>query len=264
MNSIIFYSILLFIIISIFMPSIYNYCYSSFVGRILIIILILYFSKQNIFLGLIFITLVITYSYPLYEGFNIGTISLATNNTKPNNPANKYDLFNYYNEFYCSDPNKVNQWNTISANLNNKYTNDEVVLANYNLNNYTEVCINNGMYESNIQQTIYDQESQGQFGWLSGAFQSVINFGSNIAGQGNAMGNTSNIDGCSYNGQDGRYVYYTPECLLENNSSFMCNDISPGSQIYQSAQTVSNNTNLSNRSQQEAQYIINTQNWICQ
>jgi hypothetical protein len=114
------------------MPSIYNYCYSSFVGRILIIILILYFSKQNIFLGLIFVTIVITYSYPLYEGFSLGKISLVTDNTKPNNPANKDDLFNYYNEFYCSDPNKMTEWTNIVNNPNN-YTSDEVALANYHL-----------------------------------------------------------------------------------------------------------------------------------
>ena len=93
MNSIIFYSILLFIIISIFMPSIYNYAYSSFVGRILILILILYFSKENIFLGLIFVTIVITYSYPLYEGFSMGKISLVTDNTRPVNVNSKDDLF---------------------------------------------------------------------------------------------------------------------------------------------------------------------------
>ena len=262
MNSIIFYSILLFIIISIFMPSIYNYCYSSFVGRILIIILILYFSKQNIFLGLIFVTIVITYSYPLYEGFNVGKISLVTDNTKPNNPANKDDLFNYYNEFYCADPNKMAEWTNI-VNNQNSYTSDEVALANYHLTKAGQICSNNGMYDANYQQILDDRKPKGPFGWLTGAFESVVNFGSSLVGQGNVMGNNGSIDGCSYNGQGGRYVYYRPDCLLENNSNFMCNNISPSSQIYQSAQTVSNNINLTNNAQQSAQYLLNTQKWAC-
>lgn len=262
MNSIIFYSILLFIIISIFMPSIYNYCYSSFVGRILIIILILYFSKQNIFLGLIFVTIVITYSYPLYEGFSLGKISLVTDNTKPNNPANKDDLFNYYNEFYCSDPNKMTEWTNIVNNPNN-YTSDEVALANYHLTKAGQICSDNGMYDANYQQILDDRKPKGPFSFFQSAFESIVNFGSSLAGQGNVMGNNSSIDGCSYNGQGDRYVYYRPDCLLENNSNFMCNNISPGSQIYQSAQTVSNNINLTNNAQQSAQYLLNTQSWAC-
>ena len=261
MNSIIFYSILLFIILTIFIPSIYNYAYSSFIGRIVIILLIIFFAKQNIFLALIFITIVITYSYPLYEGFNVGKISLVTDDTKPTNPSNKDDLFNYYYNFYCADPNKLNVWSNILNNPN-KYTSDEVALANYNINKYTQVCVNNGMYDANVQQILNDRKPKGPFGWLAGAFDSIVNLGSNMFGQGSVMGNNGNIDGCSYNGDASRYVYYRPDCMLENNSNFMCNNIYNGSPIYQSAKAVSNNLALSNTSQQDAQYIINTQKWV--
>jgi hypothetical protein len=258
MNSIIFYSILLFIIISIFMPSIYNYAYSSFVGRILILILILYFSKENIFLGLIFVTIVITYSYPLYEGFNMGKISLVTNNPRPVNVNNKDDLFNYYSNFYC-DGTKVQGWNSIINDTSKKYTADEVYLANYNLNKYNQLCINNGMYDSNVDQILDDRKPKGVVGFLG----SIGGFFSNIFEGSSSSSNNGPIDGCSYKGQSDRYVYYRPDCLLENNNRFMCNDISSGSAVYQSANNTTNNHNLSNTSQQQAQYIINTQKWVC-
>jgi hypothetical protein len=244
------------------MPSIYNYAYSSFVGRILILILILYFSKENIFLGLIFVTIVITYSYPLYEGFNMGKISLVTDHPRPVNVNNKNDLFNYYNNFYC-DANKVQEWNSVINDTNKKYTADEVSLATYNLTKYSQLCMNNGMYDSNVNQILDDRKPKGPFGWLTGAFESVVNFGSSAIGQGNVMGNNSDVNGCSYKGENDRYVYYRPDCLLENKNKFMCNDISSGSAVYQSANKVSNDINLTNNAQQNAQYIINSQKWVC-
>ena len=55
----------------------------------------------NFFSRFFFVTIVITYSYPLYEGFNMGKISLVTDNPRPVNVNNKDDLFNYYSNFYC-------------------------------------------------------------------------------------------------------------------------------------------------------------------
>ena len=262
MNSIIFYSILLFILISIFMPSIYNYAYSSFVGRFLLIILILYFSKQNIFLGLIFVTIVITCSYPLYEGFNVGKISIVTDHPRPVNVNNNNDIFNYYNNFYC-DASKVQEWSSIINDTKKKYTADEVYLANYNLTKYNQLCMNNGMYDSNVDQILDDRKPKGVGGFFESLYSGFVNFGSNAFGQGNVVGDNSAPNGCSYKGENDRFVYYRPDCLLENNNNFMCNNISSGSAVYQSAKNVANDINLSNTSQQNAQYIINTQKWVC-
>lgn len=69
MSGIFFYSILIFILLSIFVPSIYTYAYKCFTGRIVLVLLIVYFSKHNIILGLVFVAIIIVTSIPLYEGF---------------------------------------------------------------------------------------------------------------------------------------------------------------------------------------------------
>ena len=71
MNTLIFYNILLFALLCVFIPSVYNYMYSSFIGRILILLLIVYFSKVNFYLALVFITIIIIKSSNIYEGFCI-------------------------------------------------------------------------------------------------------------------------------------------------------------------------------------------------
>ena len=68
--TLIFYNILLLALLCVFMPSIYNYMYSSFIGRIIILLLIAYFSKVNFYLALVFLTVIIIKSIPLYEGFS--------------------------------------------------------------------------------------------------------------------------------------------------------------------------------------------------
>ena len=149
-------------------------------------------------------------------------------------------FFDTLEEAYLEELFIINQeW----VNNPNNYTSDEVALANYHLTKAGQICSDNGMYDANYQQILDDRKPKGPFSWFESAFDSIVNFGSSLVGQGNVMGNNSSIDGCSYNGQGDRYVYYRPDCLLENNSNFMCNNISPGSQIYQSAQTVSNNIN---------------------
>ena len=69
--SLIFYNILLLALLCVFVPSIYNYMYSSFIGRIIILLIIAYFSKVNFYLALVFLTVIIIKSIPLYEGFSI-------------------------------------------------------------------------------------------------------------------------------------------------------------------------------------------------
>jgi hypothetical protein len=71
MENLIFYNILLFALLCVFIPSVYNYMYSSFIGRIIILLLIAYFSKVNFYLALVFLTIIIVKSIPLYEGFKI-------------------------------------------------------------------------------------------------------------------------------------------------------------------------------------------------
>ena len=71
--SLIFYNILLLALLCVFMPSIYNYMYSSFIGRIIILLLIAYFSKVNFYLALVFITIIIIKSANIYEGFDSNT-----------------------------------------------------------------------------------------------------------------------------------------------------------------------------------------------
>jgi len=254
MNSIIFYSILLFIIISIFMPSIYNYCYSSFIGRILIIILILYFSKQNIFLGLIFVTIVITYSYPLYEGFGIGKTSLVTNNTKPNNISNQNDIYNYFYNYYCPDPSKINRWQNILNTASS--SSDEYNVANYHITNYNSLCNGNGTYNNNYYAALEQQEIQ---------WDSDIVFSNSDILSGN-MGAYDNlyysiftpINACSQNNNPSTYAYNTPQCLLENINAFACDNAN----IISPATNVSNNFNLDMKLQQDGQFILNTNNWF--
>ena len=67
--NLIFYNILLIALLCVFVPSIYNYMYSSFIGRIIILLIIAYFSKVNFYLALVFLTIIIIKSIPLYEGF---------------------------------------------------------------------------------------------------------------------------------------------------------------------------------------------------
>lgn len=69
MNNIIFYNILLLALLCVFIPSVYSYMYTTFIGRIIIILLIAYFSKVNFYVALAFITLIIIKSIPIYEGF---------------------------------------------------------------------------------------------------------------------------------------------------------------------------------------------------
>ncbi len=69
MNTLVFYNILLLALLCLFIPSVYNYMYSSFIGRIVILLFIAYFSKVNFYLALVFITIIIIKSANIYEGF---------------------------------------------------------------------------------------------------------------------------------------------------------------------------------------------------
>jgi len=70
MNSLVFYNILILALVCVFIPSVYTYMYTTFIGRVIIILLIAYFSKVNFYVALAFITLIIIKSIPIYEGFS--------------------------------------------------------------------------------------------------------------------------------------------------------------------------------------------------
>ncbi len=71
MNTLIFYNILLLALLCVFIPSVYNYMYSSFIGRIIILLFIAYFSNVNFYLALVFITIIIIKSANIYEGYRV-------------------------------------------------------------------------------------------------------------------------------------------------------------------------------------------------
>lgn len=255
MNSFIFYSILLFMIISIFIPSIYNYAYSSFIGRIFTIMLLLYFTKQNIFLGLIFITIVITYSYPLYEGFtNVGKIKILTDNTQPSNINNENDVYNYFYNYYCPDSSKTKRWQNILNTASS--SSDEYIIANYHMTNYNSLCNGNGTYNNNYNVELEQQEMQWNAdSWFSNADLRA----GNISGYDNLYYSVfTPIDACSQNNNPSTYAYSTPQCLLQNINTFACSN----DNIINSATNVSNNFNLDMSTQQDGQYILNTNSWF--
>ena len=70
MNSVVFYNILILALLCVFIPSVYTDMYTTFIGRIVIISLIAYFSKVNFYVALAFLTLIIIKSIPIYEGFS--------------------------------------------------------------------------------------------------------------------------------------------------------------------------------------------------
>lgn len=146
MNSLIFYNILLFTLLCLFIPSLYTYMYSNSIGRLVIILLIAYFSKVNFYLGLIFITIVIILSSKLYEGFDVGQSGIITTNysVEENEKKNPQEVFNYFKDFYCSssnkntpDPSKMNMWNNLA---NTSKSNDVLTVAKYNIDRANAIC----------------------------------------------------------------------------------------------------------------------------
>jgi hypothetical protein len=134
MSGIFFYSILIFILLSIFVPSIYTYAYKCFIGRVVLVLLIIYFSKHSMLLGLIFVTIIIITSYPLYEGFSADDIkakdSLVTSNYSIKDTNKNEDVFNYFTNYYCAkdsnknvtypltpDTKKLERWSNLLTNI---------------------------------------------------------------------------------------------------------------------------------------------------
>lgn len=140
MNGIFFYSILIFILLSIFVPSIYTYAYKCFIGRVVLVLLIIYFSKHNFLVGLILVTIIVITSYPLYEGFSENDILaknlLVTSNYSIKDKTNQKDVFDYFTKYYCekgsSLPNqeKTKRWSQILNDQSSDSNSKDVALYN--------------------------------------------------------------------------------------------------------------------------------------
>jgi len=290
-RSITFYSILLFILISLFIPSMYNYAYGSFIGRIIIVVLIIYFSIENIYLGLIFLVIIITTSYPLYEGFDNGnnqTFTIANSSIVTSNPdisdkTNNQQVLNYFTNFYCSkdnngnlvpDPDKMARWNDMSNS--DKSSTDQQIVAGFHKDIASKVCISNDpMYQQNKTSLTNDITAKysvtssvgGFLNFLGNAFKTAVNFTGNVAGAGTAFGDTEqseldSIDPCSY--KSSNYVLSTPGCIKENLNSQICNYAgSTPSSLLSSSNVLANSYKLDPRIQQDGQWYLNMSRQLC-
>ena len=250
MSGIFFYSILIFILLSIFVPSIYTYAYKCFIGRIVLVLLIVYFSKHNIILGLVFVAIIIVTSMPLYEGFLPQDILaknlLVTSNTSIKDKTNNQQVFDYLKKYYCakdsSSPNqdKLKRWNDI---LKSKHIdNDSINVASTNLILQDEVC-------STDTSKYYQNYNNNWRRAYPNGFNPLYN---NV--------NPSSISGCSYNGSS--HVFNMPQCLPESIKKKIC-DNPIVTKTISSGRNISNNPELDPYLQQDGQWMLNTYSQLC-
>jgi len=247
MTGIFFYSILIFILLSIFVPSIYNYAYSCFMGRVVLVLLIIYFSKHSILLGLLFVAIIIITSMPLYEGFFPKDILaknlLVTSNTSIKDTTSNREVFDYLKKYYCaknsSSPNqdKLKRWNDIiKSGSSNKYSID---IASANIKLQTALCsLDTSKYYQNYN-------NNWRIAYLSG-------FNPNV--------NTNSISGCSHNGNN--HVLNMSQCLQESIKKKICDNPNIRRTIT-SGKNVSNNHKLDRHLQQDGQWMLNTYSQLC-
>lgn len=145
-NKLIFYNILLICLLCVFIPSVYKYMYNHFIGRIIIILLIIYSSKLNFYIGLVFITIIIIMSSSLYEGFNSGQNGIKTINysVEEINKKDPQKVFDYFRDFYCSPTDKnipnqslINQWNNL---INTSNDSNIITIAKKNIEIANNIC----------------------------------------------------------------------------------------------------------------------------
>jgi hypothetical protein len=258
----------------------YNYAYGSFVGRIIIIVLIIYFSIENIYLGLIFLVIIITTSYPLYEGFdtnNNQTFSVANSSIVTSNPdisdkTNNQEVLNYFTNFYCSkdnngnlipDTDKMARWNDMSNPDKNSI--DQQIVAGFHKDIASKVCISNDpMYQQNKTSLTNDITGKYSVTSVGDFFGSIFNFfGIGSSSGDNEQSELDSIDPCSY--KSSNYVISTPKCLNENYSSQVCNyaGSTPDSLLF-SSKVLANSYNLDPTIQQDGQWYLNMSRQLCQ
>jgi hypothetical protein len=260
----------------------YNYAYSSFIGRIIIVVLIVYFSIENIYLGLIFLVIIITTSYPLYEGFVIANASMVTSNPNINNTSNSQEVLNYFTNFYCSRdtngnliPNekKMDRWNKLTTS--DKSTTDEQAMSTFHKNIADRVCRSNDpLYQQNKTSLTNDitakyslSSAGGFFNSIWNAIKTVGNVGENIIGKSSTISTEQseldNINPCSY--KSSNYIISRPDCLNQNLSSQICNyNIGTTTDsLKSSSKVLANDYNLNPHLQQDGQWYINMSQQLC-
>ena len=198
MTGIFFYSILIFILISIFVPSIYNYAYSCFIGRIVLVLLIVYFSKHSIFLGLLFVAIIIVTSMPLYEGFSsngffpknfLAKNLLVTSNTSIKDTTNNEEVFNYFTNYYCAKDSSGNVVTPLVPNQDKLKRWDDIILKNVPGTDSYNIANSNLMLQREMCNPSTSQYYQNYNSNWSSTYTAAYNSGSTF--------NTNSITGCS-------------------------------------------------------------------
>jgi len=297
MTGIFFYSILIFILLSIFVPSIYNYAYSCFIGRIVLVLLILYFSKHSILLGLVFVAIIIVTSMPLYEGFYGNDILaknlLVTSNTSIKDTTNNEEVFEYITKFYCAKDSSGNLVTPLVPNQDKlKRWNDIMSKTDLGSDSYNMAISNTLLQQVMCNPSVGQYYQNYNSNWNSAA-TAASNSGSTI-NPGSITGcSTQFIDEnvyCSYWANNNQcsenpgYMLYrcskscnqvsgnpttgtshvlnTPVCLSENLKSQVCNDDSIR-RVIPTARNISNNPNLDPYLQQDGQWMQNMYSQLC-
>lgn len=250
MSGIFFYSILIFILLSIFVPSIYTYAYKCFIGRIVLVLLIVYFSKHNIILGLVFVAIIIVTSMPLYEGFlpqdMLAKNLLVTSNTSIKDKTNNQQVFDYLKKYYCakdsSSPNqdKLKRWKDILNSGSSDRDSRDVASAN--------IILQSALCTTDTSKYYQNYNNNWRIAYPSG-FNPLY---SNV--------NPSSISGCSYNGSS--HVFNMPQCLPESIKTKICDNPLVTSTIT-SGRNISNNPKLDPYLQQDGQWMLNTYSQLC-
>ena len=297
MSGIFFYSILIFILLSIFVPSIYTYAYKCFIGRIVLVLLIVYFSKHNIILGLVFVAIIIVTSMPLYEGFSPQDILaknlLVTSNTSIKDKTNNQQVFDYFTKYYCAKdtsgsvvtpltPNKdkTKRWDDILNQKNPSADIDSINIALSNKILQQVICSpDTSQYYQNYSNNFNAAYRNGYSDSVNP--NSVSGCSTNFIDKNAYCGYWASIGECSRNpnymlynctrscnsvsgntATGGNYVFNVSSCLPNSIETGVCSDASIGSLI-SSAQNVSNNSELDPYLQQDGQWMKNMYSQLC-
>lgn len=292
MTGIFFYSILIFILLSVFVPSIYKYAYSCFIGRIVLVLLIIYFSKHNIILGLVFVTIIIITSMPLYEGFSPKNIlaknMLVTSNNSIKDKKNNNEVFDYFTKYYCAKdtsgsvvtpltPNKdkTKRWDDILNQKNPSADTDSINIALSNKMLQQVICSpDNSQYYQNYNNNFNEAYSNGYSSsvspnLISGCSKKIIDKNAYCgywASIGECYRNPNYmLNNCSKScntGKSDNYVFNVPYCLPKNFKSEVCQAVSIKT-LLDSATNVSDNSKLDPYLQQDGQWMLNMYSQVC-
>ena len=298
MTGIFFYSILIFILLSIFVPSIYNYAYSCFIGRIVLVLLIIYFSKHSIILGLIFLAIIITTSMPLYEGFlpqdMLAKNFLVTSNYSIKDNTDNQEVFNYFTNYYCAKDSSGNLVTPLGPNTDKlKRWNDIMSKTDLGSDSYN-MAISNTLLQQAVCNPSVGQYYQNYNNNWNANIAAAASSGSTINPNSISGCSTQFIDEnayCSYWANNNQcsenpgymlyrcsnscnkvsgntatgtnYVFNTPECLSENIQEQVCNNDLTET-IIPSAVNVSNNPSLDPYLQQDGQWMLNMYSQLCE